>query len=501
MAFFSVSREPSADFLPMPAGAPDHSAIPEREAGPIVNDVHSQLNETRVASIAKPRDVEELRAVVTKARRTGQSISIAGGRHAMGGQQFGAGTMLVDTRALDRVLAFDDGVGHVTVEGGIQWPALLAFLGRAQRSPRPWGIYQKQTGADRFSLAGSLSSNIHGRGLNLKPLVDQVEAFDLMRSTGETVRCSRIEHPELFRLAIGGYGLFGIITSVTLRLRPRVKVRRVVRLTRTAEVFDQFEARIRDGCLYGDYQFTTADGDAGFLRRGIMSCYEEVPDDVPLTDDPVRFTPEDWARLTFYSHSDKRRAFDLYSRTYLETSGQVYWSDAQLFSSYVDNYHATLDHALGACVKGSEMITELYVPPDRLAAFMDAARAVLRHRRGHVIYGTVRLIERDDETMLRWARDRFACIVFNLHVEHTLGAVAYAAETFRALIDLAIAENGSYYLTYHRWARRDQVARCYPQMREFLAAKRQFDPGEMFQSDWYRHYRAMFRLAQAGTRV
>ena len=102
-------------------------------------------------------------------------------------------------------------------------------------------------------------------------------------------------------------------------------------------------------------------------------------------------------------------------------------------------------------------VAELYVPPDRLAAFMEAARTLLRRRNAHVIYGTVRLIERDDETMLCWARERFACIVLNLHVEHTLGAVAYTAETFRALIDLAIAENGSYYLTYHRWARRDQV--------------------------------------------
>jgi FAD/FMN-containing dehydrogenase len=496
MALNTSRHEASAAItgvLPMPAGAPDQSAIPACDAGTIVNDVHSQLNETRVAAIVQPRGVDELRALVTAAARAGRSISIAGGRHAMGGQQFGAGTVLVDTRALDRVVAFDERAGRVTAEAGIQWPALLGFLDRAQvRSSRPWGIYQKQTGADRLSLAGALSSNVHGRGLTLKPIVDQVESFDLMRNTGDVVRCSRTEQPELFRLVIGGYGLFGIITRVTLRLRPRVKVRRVVRLARTADVIGLFDARIREGCLYGDFQFTTGERDADFLRRGIMSCYQPVADDTPLTADPVRFTPEDWARLTFYSHSDKRRAFDLYARTYLETSGQVYWSDAQLFSSYVDHYHATLDRALGSSVKGSEMITELYVPPDRLAAFMEAARTLLRRRRAHVIYGTVRLIERDDETMLRWARDRCACIVFNLHVEHTPDAVADAADAFRALIDLAIGENGSYYLTYHRWARRDQVERCYPQIGAFLAAKRRFDPGELFQSDWYRHYRGMF---------
>jgi FAD/FMN-containing dehydrogenase len=490
LAATSLAAKTSVDLdvVPMRVGSPGTSAIPDRDAGTIVNDVHSQLNETRVAGIVKPVTLDELRDVLAAARRAGRSISIAGGRHAMGGQQFGAGTILADMRSLDRVLAFDASAGHVTAEAGIEWPALMSFLDRAQtNATRPWGIYQKQTGADRLSLGGALSSNVHGRGLTLKPIVQQVEAFDLMLHTGEVVRCSRTERPELFRLAIGGYGLFGVITSVTLRLRPRVKVQRVVRVVSSADVMTLFDRRIRQGFLYGDFQFVTDDGGADFLRRGIMSCYRPVPAGTPLTADPIRFTPEDWARLTFYSHRDKRRAFDLYAGKYLETSGQVYWSDAQLFSSYVDHYHADLDRALGACTKGSEMITELYVPPARLPAFLEEARALLRRRRAQVIYGTVRLIEPDDETLLCWARQRFACIVFNLHVDHEPAAIARAAEVFRELIDLAIAQNGSYYLTYHRWARRDQVELCYPQMREFLAAKRRIDPEELFQSDWYRY--------------
>ena len=109
-----------------------------------------------------------------------------------------------------------------------------------------------------------------------------------------------------------------------------------------------------------------------------------------------------------------------------------------------------------------------------------------------MVYGTVRLIERDDETFLAWARDRFACVVFNLHVEHTPASIAATADTFRALIDLAIDCGGSYYLTYHRWARKDQVEVCYPKMRQFLELKRRHDSEEVFQTEWYRHYRAMF---------
>jgi FAD/FMN-containing dehydrogenase len=116
----------------------------------------------------------------------------------------------------------------------------------------------------------------------------------------------------------------------------------------------------------------------------------------------------------------------------------------------------------------------------------------VRDRRANVIYGTVRLIEKDDETFLAWAREPYACVIFNLHLEHTPPAIAAAADAFRDLIDLGIAYGGSYYLTYHRWARRDQVERCYPQMREFLALKRRYDPDERFQSSWYRHYRALF---------
>lgn len=186
----------------------------------------------------------------------------------------------------------------------------------------------------------------------------------------------------------------------------------------------------------------------------------------------------------------------MYSTRYLKTSGQIYWADSQLSAAYVDNYHGDLDRAVGAAVPGSEMITEIYVPRARLSTFMEDARRVLRPARANVIYGTVRLIERDEETFLAWARERWACVIFNLHVEHTPRTIDAAASAFRDLIDLGIEHNGSYYLTYHRWARRDQVERCYPQMSAFLRSKREHDPEERFQSTWYRHYRAMFSDAR-----
>jgi FAD/FMN-containing dehydrogenase len=477
----------------MHVGSPYASAIPDVETGLVVNDMHSQLNATRVDAIVKPRIAEELRAAVLRARDAGKSVCIAGGRHAMGGQQFGDAAVLIDTRALNRFVSLDAENGVIDVEAGIQWPELIQQLATAQEGQaKQWGIYQKQTGADRLSIGGALACNAHGRGLTLKPIVQQVESFDLLDASGEIRTCSRSQHPDLFRLVIGGYGLFGIVTRVRLRLRPRVKVRRVVAIGETANIIERLEERIRSGFLYGDYQFATDATRDSFLRRGVFSCYEPVDPGTPLTVHPTRFNPEDWARLTFYSHTQKKRVFKAYSERYRATSGQIYWADSQLSTAYVDNYHDALDEATGAKVKATEMITEIYVERARLAAFMEDARGVLRDRTANVIYGTVRLIEQDDETFLAWARKPYACVIFNLHVEHAPERVAAAADAFRALIDLGIQHGGSYYLTYHRWARRDQVERCYPQMPEWLSLKLRHDPGEVFQSNWYRHYRSMF---------
>ena len=76
------------------------------------------------------------------------------------------------------------------------------------RAAVSWGIIQKQTGADRLTLGGALSSNVHGRVLGRGPIVDDVVAYPHRRQR-HARRCSRDENAALFRLAIGGYGLFG----------------------------------------------------------------------------------------------------------------------------------------------------------------------------------------------------------------------------------------------------------------------------------------------------
>ena len=467
--------------------------------GRVVNDIHSRLNRTRVRSILQPDSLEALQAVVNRARAAGQAISVAGGRHAMGGQQFGTNTVLLDMARMNRILRFDFERREVEVEAGIQWPELIHALVEIQRGrSRQLGIIQKQTGADRLSIGGALAANIHGRGLNLKPIINDVESFVIVDANGNARRCSRTENAELFGLAIGGYGLFGIIARVTLRLAPRRKLERVVRVADLNDLMPAFEKRITDGFLYGDFQFMTDGQSDGFLRRGIFSCYRPVSDDTPVTEHHRELSADDWRQLLYLAHTDRKRAFEVYAAHYLSTDGQVYFSDTHQLSVYLDDYHRELDARTGATVPGSEMITELYVPRERLVDFMEAVRADFRANETDLIYGTIRLIERDDESFLAWARERYVCIVFNLHVAHNAAGVEKAKRDFRRLIDRAIEHNGNYYLTYHRWATRKQIESCYPQLPEFLRLKQEYDPAETFQSDWYRHHWEMLNVPHGG---
>jgi FAD/FMN-containing dehydrogenase len=458
-----------------------------------LNDIHSQLNETVMDEIVAVESLASIQEAIRSAAAADKPVAIAGGRHAMGGQQFCSGGVLLDTRELTRVLAFDPALGTVEVEAGIQWPGLIDYLAAEQMdSASQWGIAQKQTGADRLSIGGAIAANVHGRGLAMHPMISDVESFVLVKPDGGAVSCSREENVELFRLAAGGYGLFGCIYSAKLRLLQRRTLERVVEVRQVDELAQLFEGRIRDGFLFGDFQFSTDDASDEFLSRGVFSCYRPIEGGGAPPTQQRALSRDDWQRLIYLAHTDKAEAFKQYSTHYLATSGQVYYSDAHQFADYTDGYHARVDDLTQAKAPSTEMITEIYVPRDRLADFMAAVAKDFRAYGVSVIYGTIRLIERDEDSFLAWATERWACIIFNICTLHTADGLEHSAEAFRRLIDRGIEQGGKYYLTYHRWATRQQVETCYPQFTDFLLRKRQHDPEERFQSDWYRHYRTMF---------
>src|SRR5260221_2006592 len=117
-----------------------------------------------------------------------------------------------------------------------------------------------------MTLGGALSANAHGHCLGAPPIVGDIEWIEIATSDGAVKKCSRTEEKELFSLAIGGYGLFGVITAVGLRLTARRKVRRNVETLTLAEVIRLVEKRVAGGSAFCYFLYNTGENFLGFLR-------------------------------------------------------------------------------------------------------------------------------------------------------------------------------------------------------------------------------------------
>jgi FAD/FMN-containing dehydrogenase len=60
--------------------------------------------------------------------------------------------------------------------------------------------------------------------------------------------------------------------------------------------------------------------------------------------------------------------------------------------------------------------------------------------------------------------------------------------TTRELIDVAENAGGTYYLPYQLFYSPEQLRRAYPQIDEFFATKRKYDPAELFTNRFYEKY-------------
>ena len=259
-----------------------------------------------------------------------------------------------------------------------------------------------------------------------------------------------------------------------------------------------FDRRDRDGYEYGDCQFATDPRRRSSCRRASSPATGRSTT-VPGARRPASLGAPTGSGCCGSPTRDKARAFAEYARYYMSTDGQLYWSDTHQLARY-RRVSRELDPELGATVKGSEMISELYVPRADLPEFMAAVRADAR-RHGDRTSSTARSgsSSSDDETRARLgARALGVCRVQPARRSHAGGHRQGAARLPPA--DRPRRElGGSYYLTYHRWATRSQVD-GHPRMREFLAESG-VRPRAVFTSDWYTpHVRLLGRAGSLLTR-
>lgn len=198
-----------------------------------------------------------------------------------------SGARVLETVRADRVLAFDAGSGALTCEAGFALDEIVrVFL------PRGW--FPPVTPGTRFvTIGGCVACDVHGKNHHRDGSFGSfVERLVVEVADGREVECGPHRERELFLATVGGMGLTGLITEVTLRLQPVESGWMVVETAPVAGLAAMLHG-LRDAAK--DWQYTVgwidclARGAAlgrGILMRGRHAGRGEAPAGPP--PDPRR---------------------------------------------------------------------------------------------------------------------------------------------------------------------------------------------------------------------
>ncbi|GGN63620.1 FAD-binding protein [Actinoplanes lobatus] len=452
-------------------------AIPATSAPGALLDDASRINPTSVRGVlfADPSPERTARTVAPLLRRiaTGDdpAMAVAGVRHSMGGQSMLAGGWVLDTRPMNRI-DLDRAAAVVRVGAGATWRELIPVLNEAGFSPKVM-----QSNHD-FSIGGSLSVNCHGWHASHPPIASTVRRIRLLTAEGDVLTCSPTENAELFALALGGYGLYGVILEADLEVWPNAIYEPHFESMPTSEYATRFAARTSE-MAYGRLSVDPL----SFLEEAIL----------------VRFTPEAGTAgtvlpLTSPAAPELQRAIFRNSvgsgvgktlRWTLEREAAP-WLAAPMSRNTIQNQPAAVfaDHSPDS----SDILHEYFVPRARLWEFVRAARDLIAPSGVDLLNVTVRDVRADGRTTLAYAREDVFGLVMNFRQEHTARADDRMRDLTRALIDAVAAAGGTFYLPYRLHATAAQLRRAYPAWDAAMAAKRRLDPNLVFRNGLFEAY-------------
>jgi FAD/FMN-containing dehydrogenase len=375
----------------------------------------------------------------------------------------------------------DAGRRLVHAQAGARWSEIIPLLDARGLAI---GVMQSD---NAFSVGGSLSVNCHGWQPGRPPIASTVESFRLMQPDGSIVACSRSEHADLFSLALGGYGLFGIILDADLRVVPNVgyHIERVV--LPSSEYAARFTRDVLGasdvGLSFGRLCVTKE----AFLSQAILTIARETPSASLPELGEVEISS--LRRSVFRGSVGSDYGKDLRWRA--ERDWQQLLTPAIVTRNQMMN--GSIDEYVTHAADRTDIIQEYFVPPARFEAFLARLRTIFPRHPCDLLNATIRDVRADPDTAMRYAtQDELALVLF-LEMERTTAADQRMEALTRELIDAALAEGGCYYLPYRLHATAEQFARAYPQSTSFFAAKRALDPGELFQNEFYQRYATPMR--------
>lgn len=459
------------------------SAAVQPERPDIVLNDASRLNPVPVARNAILRSgddaalIDALRAVLRDAAAEGRPVCVGGARHSMGGQSLMRDGFAASLAA--PVIEPDSARRTVRVRTGARWRDVIAALD-------PLGLSPTVTQSNHdFSVGGTLCVNAHGWPVPYGPFGATLRSFRAMLADGTVMTCSRTENAELFGLALGGYGLFGILIDAELDVADNVLLNPRYEVMPSTQFAARFAAVAREKDVrmaYGRLSLAREN----YLGESLLVSYrpsanQPAPLPPPRTSDAFRMVSRQVFRAQIGSERAKRR------RWYFETTlGSRVASLKAVTRNAILNYPvaALADHDR----RRTDILHEYFVAPGRLADFLSLCRETIPASGQDLLNVTLRYVEADTASTLAYAPGTRIALVMLFPQQMTAQGEEGMRRMTERLIDQVLGVGGSYYLPYRLHARSDQLRAAYPRIEEFVAQKRRYDPQLRFRNTMWETY-------------
>ncbi|MGV2099188.1 FAD-binding protein [Rhizobium sp. 21-4511-3d] len=479
----AIAGAVAGQYLLTPVSDPGPAFPPEDDvssSATILNDA-GELSPTPVAQhltfSEPPQDalIGKLRAALVDARSNGQSFAASAARHSMGGHSLPLnGTALT----LDQDwLEADTSARTYRVAAGARWSTIIRKLDAIGFSP---AVMQSN---NDFGVASTFSVNAHGWPVPFSACGSTVRSMKMMTADGNLLTCSRTENTELFNHAMGGYGLFGVITELELDMVPNTLLDPSFEHLAGEDIGRRFaEVLASDPSIQMAYGRMDISLDR-FFEDALLITYRPSADqsNIPAATGSglISHVSREIFRRQLGSDGVK------HMRWWTEAVLNPQIAAASTRNSLMNEPVITLDDRDPT---RTDILHEYFVSPSRFADFVTACQEVIPASYQQLLNITLRYVNTDSDSVLAYATEPRIAAVMLFSQEKTVRGEADMARMTEALIERVIAIGGSYYLPYRPHARLDQLQRAYVRAGDFAAAKRKADPGLLFRNRFWDNY-------------
>ncbi|WP_170418516.1 FAD-binding oxidoreductase [Ruegeria atlantica] len=407
--------------------------------------------------------ITSIRNELAQAKTQGRPVNVGAARHSMGGQAIPRNGIAI---------TFDNGAVQIDstaqsylAHAGARWSQVISTL-----DPSGWSPKVMQSNHD-FGVAATYSVNAHGWPVPFGPMGSTVRSLRMILPSGDLVTCSPSENADLFNLAMGGYGLIGVVVDLEVEMVPNTRLAPAFEVMDAGSFASAFQAAINDPAVTMAYGRLNVERDT-FFQKALLVTYRES---VNQTELPPA-TGSGWmshAASRLYRAQLGNEAFKTF-RWWNETKlGPMLGGGEATRNSLINEPVITLDDRNP---DRTDILHEYFVGFDAFGDFLSACREVIPASYQEFLNVTLRYVGQDDQAVLSFASEPRIAAVMSFSQEMTQRGEADMTRMTQTLIDRIVEIGGAYYLPYRPHATLDQLTNAYPRVAEFVQAKRELDP-------------------------